>query len=208
MRRMFSEKQIKEMISAGAQSEIAEALEGDISIGGDLSVAGDSSVGGDLSVTGDIAGAEITGDSIIENMSGYSMTQKTMTNFEVEPVYGGMVKNGNKLTMVYFAQITKKASDNNYNDIVWVYVPDDVFAKIYPFTIGAFEDIIASVRTTGLPSSSLGSFITVDALIRKASNRFNVSVRATDANLAVDASCLVRLEFTFLLSDNLIPSGE
>ena len=40
MRRMFSEKQIKEMISAGAQGEIAEALEGDISIGGDLDVAG------------------------------------------------------------------------------------------------------------------------------------------------------------------------
>ena len=40
MRRMFSEKQIKEMISAGAQSEIAEALEGDIHIGGDLSVTG------------------------------------------------------------------------------------------------------------------------------------------------------------------------
>ena len=39
---MFSEKQIKEMISAGAQSEIAEALEGDISIGGDLEVAGDA----------------------------------------------------------------------------------------------------------------------------------------------------------------------
>ena len=37
---MFSEKQIKEMISAGAQSEIAEALEGDISIGGDLEVTG------------------------------------------------------------------------------------------------------------------------------------------------------------------------
>lgn len=32
MRRMFSEKQIKEMISAGAQNEIADALDNDLPI--------------------------------------------------------------------------------------------------------------------------------------------------------------------------------
>ena len=75
MRRMFSEKQIKEMISAGAQSEIAGALEGDVSIGGDLSVAGDIEFTGDLEVGGDLS---ITGDLQAKTLS------QSQPNWELE----------------------------------------------------------------------------------------------------------------------------
>ena len=153
MRRMFSEKQIKEMISAGAQSEIAEALEGDIEIGGDLSVTGDAEVGGDLSVTGDISGDNITGNSIIENMSGYVMARFT-SDMAWDNIYSSIVKNGNKLTLVIFGSLAK--TDDNVKDtadIISIQLPDSVMVKLFPYTI-AGEDRVLSCIKIGFQSSS------------------------------------------------------
>lgn len=194
MRRMFSEKQIKEMISAGAQSEIAEALEGDISIGGDLSV------------TGDIAGADITGDSIIENMSGYSFELIENTGITIEGVYAGCVKNGNKLTFVLAVNLTRTDTVDADVQIGAFAVPDDVWSKLYPTQIGGYpfldvKSIFAFV--------SESSYKELTSYIMKASDKIRFNVNKSPINsLVLNTKYYYRYEATFLLSENLIPSGE
>lgn len=210
MRRMFSEKQIKEMISAGAQSEIAEALEGDISIGGDLSVAGDSSVtgdqsvGGDLSVTGDIAGAEITGDSIIENMSGYSasLNPSGVTDHEITNIYSGCVKNGNKITFVTFLKVNRATgATNNRVALCRFSIPSSIGNKLYPYSISGYTnmlDISKGVAVAGITSNKdIILFVTKG-------NETTIDLSAILDPLTAETDYLIRIEKTFLLSDNLV----
>ena len=205
MRRMFSEKQIKEMISAGAQGEIAEALEGDISIGGDLSVAGDSSVTGDLDVTGDISGNAITANSILQINTGYAGEAKTLSDADSEHIYVGVVQTGNKLTIVDFFSITRTSGSSNVSGIVLnLTIPSEVGAKLYPYTIGENDWLYQEV----VHAFSTGSaYIPASMRIRKNSNT-SLDIIMTLNNTVANTPYFLRFEATFLLSDSLIPSGE
>ena len=103
-------------------------FDGDFEITGDLDVGGDVEITGDLEIKGSLVGAEsqiasavssyisehpfapemlegqdvdcdeLTANSIIEKMSGYTAAAYTETGWTIEPVYVAVVKTGNKIT--------------------------------------------------------------------------------------------------------------
>ena len=161
--------------------------------------SGNITVSGNLTVTGGISGNAVTGDSIIENMSGYSFSkQADDAHITKEIIYAGIVKNGNKLTAVCFAKITPH---DGYSNIIGTFtIPSAVGAKLYPTTIGGqtnklqFGEIFCS--------SSYNAGINCKYWVDKGANTYFYLVLNT-TGLTNETEYLVRFEITFLLSDNL-----
>ena len=118
MRRMFSKKQIEAIAEAVVElNNPALAL---------LSVDdGNILVDGGLTVDG-----PITGDSIIENMSGYSCT---ILDSAITANYVGIVKNGNKLTIVVSGVLAH--TDQSGLIPCQFNIPKAVWDKLYPAQI-------------------------------------------------------------------------
>ena len=177
-----------------------EDVEGDLSVGGDAEVTGDASIGGDLEVTGDIEGDKISGNEIIENMRGYSLDITITEVSELNVIYGGACKNGNKLTLVLFASF-KKPSTTGTKTIARFGVPSEIGAKLYP------TEIITGYQTLEVKNvdcvDSSGNIVPSQLSIYKPNTNavdFNLKVDG----LTADTTYFVRCEITFLLSDNLV----
>ena len=218
MRRMYSEKELQtiihevvgDYIEEGAFDEsIANAVDAyltehpvDITAleGQDISLAtltstGDVDVGGDLDVTGSISGAEI-----VEKMNGYSFDfyGTPAENATITPIYCGVVKNGNKLTLVWFHKVS--VSDTVGTSFAGdFYIPADVLSKLYPVT--ALGSKVLAVGKA-LFFTSLDASIDVNYYISKESNRLALIFRSL-ASLTANTDYYVRVEATFLLSDPL-----
>lgn len=186
----------KYLFTSDAQNVKATIEDADF---GDVALAGDLSVGGDLSVTGNI-----TGDSIIENMTGYSFVPVENSYDDLNVIYAGACKNGNKLTLVMFMTFTYKLPA--FKDVGIFVIPSDIYAKLYPYTL----DNVATLdcRTLDLvkerqsiPSNAYGE-------IFKSSNNAITFSFAVPAGLTADATYAVRYEATFLLSENLVPESQ
>ena len=114
MRRMYSEKELSVLVYQAVGQYIEDgALDESIASAVDAylvehpvditALEGQDIAPKDISATGNI-----TAPSIIENMSGYSMTvSDTTTNVTLTNIYSSMVKNGNKLTIVFFCKIKR-----------------------------------------------------------------------------------------------------
>ena len=217
MRRMYSVKELTKIIGevfdqkieAGAFTEsIADAVDAylvenpvDITAleGQDISLAtltstGDVNVGGDLDVTGEITGAEI-----IEKMSGYSFVPQTKENVTINMVYAGIVKNGNKLTAVAFAEVTRTGDvANDYFRLGDFRVPADVLSKLYPYILSGDNCLssnkLIAVSTQTAYKELLGQIYKYGSI---AMFVFNAS------ELTLNTKYYLRYEVTFLLSDNL-----
>ena len=100
-------------------------------------ITGSASVGGGLDV-----GGEITGGSIIENMSGYRATASSAALQEI--AYAGAVKNGNKLTLVICGIITPDTTflNNGGGTLVNFIIPKEVGDKIIPANI-SWNNVVA-----------------------------------------------------------------
>ena len=221
MRKMFSQNQIINLIQKGINSgeviipqelpATAEASAGQIlALDSDKEpvwddvvdlIAGEDIAPKDISATGNITGA-----SIIENMSGYSMAIASQSADLIDPIYWGICKNGNKLTIVCFQSFTKGSDFSEANpDVLRITIPEEIGEKLYPFNLGA-NNILAEVK---VPLYS-GADASVDKnfRLRKTSNTsLFVDMRGA-TGLTTDTTYYGRLEFTLLLSDNLIPQGE
>ena len=206
MRRMYSEQELTNTIKAVFEAELADgALDENVADAVDAYLVENpvditALEGQDISCNSVDADATITGAEIVEKMSGYSMAVTSQSNYDVEKVYFSAVKNGNKLTVVTALNITKRtgASDNyNYGSIT---IPSAVGAKLYPATLGVYDNIMDNRVIKCL--SNLNSGIDSNAWITKNSNtllRFNINCY----NMVVDTKYYVRYEVTFLLSDDL-----
>lgn len=152
-----------------------------------------------------IAG-NFTADSIIENMSGYSMTPQSVSNLILDNVYGGVVKNGNKLTIAYATKITRTGSiptsPSNHN-LLSIFIPSSVGQKLYP----AFGSLtLARVNVLLTDISVTQNDIIVPFSVFKISNGALNMVCNYQAlgTLVENRQYYARVEVTFLLSDNLI----
>ena len=185
----------------GTSQDLGAIFNGNISISGNITATGTIS-GASGSFT-NLQGTAITGDSIIENMSGYSFAEDTSSaDFETDPVYAGIVKNGNKLTLVYATNITRKESSGSSHSLAYFYVPNAVKDKLYPTTIGGYS-ALSFMKVYAVTSNN--QFIPINVLIIKGGvvpiivqlqgNTFN--------DLPLDEAVYLRVEQTFLLSDNL-----
>lgn len=222
MRRMYSEQELTKIIGevfdakieAGAfDDSISDAvdaylLEHPIDItaleGLDISV-------GSLTATGAISGASasisgnITGGSIIENMSGYSAEILTDQSTLVgEAIYVGAVKNGNKLTLAVAMNLTKTATLSGSKNICDIIVPVSIFAKLYPTAIGGYLGLLDYRAVNGIDED--GQFIDLKTLIFKESTnkvRFGIQSSTIDS-LPLNKKTYIRIEATFLLNASLI----
>lgn len=161
--------------------------------------SGNITVSGNLTVTGGVSGNAITGDSIIENMSGYSFNKSTSSaTTTYDYIYAGIVKNGNKLTAVLALNVTKIS--NAEANIGTFNMPYAVAQKLIPTEIGGLTPFLA--RGTISVFQEDGVQRNVDYYVFKnSSTSFYIAIYTN--NLDVGKKTYVRFEFTFLLSDNL-----
>ena len=187
----------------GTSQDLGAIFNGNISISGNLSVSG--TISGNLS--GNVTGGNITGDNILENMTGYSFTKRenTSTLFRTY-VYCSASKTGNKLTLVYFMsfKITAEQAGNNIQLGTFI-IPKAVGNKIYPYTLDGISNVIANNKIS--IAKNYNTFEDLPMLMFKTVGTSQDAINANLYNvnsLDLDTDYLVRIEHTFLLSDNMV----
>ena len=164
----------------------------------------DAQLASGLALKANLAGANFTGGitspSIIESMSGYSATTFTPATMTIQNTYVGTVKNGNKITFVWFGTLTPTTVESNYKNVIQFNIPADVGAKIYPYSLGAFDNIVYATLVNGY--SNLTTVSDVYFVLRKVANN-NLTLQVRDGNLTANTTYYCRFEATFLLGDNL-----
>lgn len=144
----------------------------------------------------------ITGDEIIENMSGYSFSKGSeTTNLTREFVYAGIVKNGNKITLVIAINLTRTGTVASTAALGKFVLPSDILSKIYPSTIGGYDYV--SVGKYGAWQSDTTSK-DLSIYSQKAADGITFSGNTDPINaLTANTKYYCRIELTILLSDNL-----
>ena len=161
-------------------------------------------VGSLLALKADLAGANFTGPitapNITENMSGYSFHGVASTeDHTVDYVYWSAVKNGNKLTLVWFFDLSYIAGGGEFS-VGRFKIPDELMAKIYPIPFSGNTAVdFKSVQAL----SSVNSATSLNVSIRKYSNGITLFVMNANS-LTANTHYMVRVEETFLLNDSLV----
>lgn len=206
MRRMYSEKQIAELVKNNPQA-VVKALEGQ-----DINVEGITSKGiantGNIANTGDIATiGKITGGEIVENMSGYSYTTPVIKNLTYDPLYVGAVKNGNKLTIVIFGKVNRSGTvENNFFALGTFGIPQEIYDKLVATPLGNQQRAIYSgtVNFFSGPSSPSSKAFIIDKNPAEQDPAIEGYVYGVNT-LTQDTDYQFRIELTFLLGENLVP---
>ena len=183
------------------RSESATEVDGTLSA--DV-IYGATSINSPSGAFDELEGGAITGDSIIENMTGYSFDAVSTPAWT--PVYAGACKNGNKVTFVVFGTFTKQADQGYiYGNFT---IPSDVGSKLYPTTVGSLETVLDNREILVGDLSAIDTFYKVNGLILKTNNttiQFQLRGITSVGNIPDNTQAYFRYESTFLLSDNLIP---
>lgn len=136
----------------------------------------------------------LTGNSIIENMSGYSFTKKENSQFTIS--YAGVVKNGNKITFA-IAGIMNIPAYIDRIDLGYFTIPLSVGKKLFP--IG--NTLFLSYKVVPF-YKAYNSKVDVNVnTIKNSDTKISVSTYPIKLETGIDYS--FRYEITFLLSDNL-----
>lgn len=207
MRRMFSKKQLENLSENVADARIEESID-DGAIKTELDKKLDKtggSITGNLAVSGNVSGDAITGNSIIENMSGYSLTKQSTAGVSKDWIYAGIVKNGNKLTFVGAIQIEREETvSQDYCGLCkFTNLPEDVASKIYPSTIAGLTNGLNIIQV-----SAYRNFASTPANVRIAFSKtaqgdIDVQILSGLQAMTNGYSWYLRFELTLLLSENL-----
>ena len=196
----------------GTSQDLGAIFNGNITISGSLDVTGSASVGGDLNVTGDVicdnldpnyifCNGAISGSEIKERMSGYSFIKTAITGLTKNYHYAGVVKNGDKITFVIFADLTKTGGLSNNFSLGTFTCPLDVMAKIYPVQIGAIN--LVEARKVYL-ASAYNAGITLNGYVEKTGGGSQLAFYLNGGDdMADNTTYACRFELTLLLSDNM-----
>ena len=208
MRRMYSEQELTNVIKAVFDEEvesgvfdepIADYIDEYIS---EHPIDPTAITGLDIAPKDVTASGDITADSIIENMSGYSWALETLTTISITPVYAGVVKNGNKLTFVLFAKCVNTSANNV--SVGKFTIPEDVASKLYPYQVGTTTSVLSQQELEFFPTSDLTlPPVRCTAEFVKSANNVVLNFRRINTNLVASTEYTFRLERTFLLSENL-----
>ena len=202
MRRMYSEQELSRIIKEVFDAEVEAGIFDET-----ISDAVDAYLvehpvditalqGQDVELNSLDADGLITGGEIVEKMSGYSFTQATSdadTTFDYK--YAGVVKNGNKITFVIALEVTKT---NNAEVAIGTFtIPEAVGAKLFP----VFESSVLEYQSKPV----LGEDFTSESIPQYWAKNNNTSIYGAikTNNLTANKAYYVRLEITFLLSENL-----
>lgn len=156
---------------------------------------------GNVNIVGTLNATKVTGDEIVENMSGYTFTPSAdLSKNGITLTYAGAVKNGNKVTFVIAGLFnnTTGLSITPHPDLGNFTVPINIGQKLYPM-IGTTIDV--------KPISFFLNYNTIvqkNMQMRKNNNTtLNFQLISMNKDFNADADYAFRIEETFLLSDNL-----
>lgn len=155
---------------------------------------------GNVNISGTLNATAITGDSIIENMSGYRFDPKVETGLTYEYIYASVCKNGNKLSFAVVANVTKTDNSAILGEIGHFTVPNDVMARLYPTLIGG-SDRLEVKSLDAIDAYNHGERIY--GYVNKGETKIAFGLSGLNA-LTLNTKYFVRYEVTFLLSDNLV----
>ena len=156
---------------------------------------------GNVNVVGTLNATKVTGDEIVENMSGYSFNPSAdLSKNGITLKYTGAVKNGNKVTFV-IAGIFNNAtglSITPHPDLGYFTIPTNIGQKLYPM-IGTMIDV-----------KPISFFLNYNTIVQKnmqmrKTNNYTLNFQLVSMNTGFNANAdyAFRIEETFLLSDNL-----
>lgn len=205
----FNSKEIEVVLATGALSQTisTNSTYSSSQIDSLLSAKADITyVDTQLALKANLAGANFTGDitapSIIENMSGYSFSPVgTPVNTTREFVYAGVVKNGNKLTLVVALNLTNTTgTQDSAVNIGKFAIPSAVMQKLYPVQIGVYNFL--AISKAQLYATHNADPLNINIACEKGTSTIEFTAWKID-NLVQNTKYYLRFEFTFLLSDNL-----
>ena len=164
--------------------------------------SGNITISGNLTVSGGISGNAITGNSIVETMTGYTYSPSTKANITITPDFVGAVKNGNKLTVVWFGTLNRSDTvADGWTMIGALNVPVSVAEKLVPHSIvgmaNSLDDRVINAYNTQTANIALNGHIVKAGTNSLQFVLFNVNT------LELNKDYAVRYEATFLLGDNL-----
>lgn len=154
----------------------------------------------------DIDAGNITGDSIIENMEGYSAAYNSLNTWSITNVYTSAVKNGNKLTLVAACTLRSlSATPDGEFTLVDFTIPESVANKLYNTNIGGVN-LLLNGRTIITFSDSYGNIGSIQYYAAKPTSTKVRFALKNAFNLTFDENTnfYIRLEATFLLSDDIV----
>lgn len=159
---------------------------------------------GNLNINGIITanvvdGLKVTGDEIVEKMSGYGFIPNEVENLSITTIYAGVVKNGNKLTIVQFGKITRTGTIS-FADLGTFFIPSSVADKLNPTPLGVVSGALSSKVISFFDSPQ--SCVDLKTMVRKGTNSV-ISTAYGLGNLTLNTEYQFRIETTFLLSDNM-----
>ena len=151
-----------------------------------------------------IAG-NFTANSIIENMSGYGLENAYNPPAEFVRSYAGIVKNGNKLTLVVSGVYTKSSSQSAWVNCFDFKVPSSISSKIVNDTLDGQS--VASIYRVEFYKTITSTPIVRNLKIVKdyqqIIGQFTSSASMVNSDFETDVPYKYRIEVTFLLSENL-----
>lgn len=189
--------QVNGITSKGIANTGGLANIGDVAISGNLDVQGQDK--------GNITANIISGSEIVERMSGYSFNLADLSAYGVTltNIYTSAVKNGNKLTLVAYIKVNN-ASATTRLSIFSFSVPSAVGAKLYAQTIGGLSNVVAFSKTIAFKGVTSSDVIDARYAIIKYDNA-NFAIQLFFADFDdLNEDYLIRIEQTFLLSDDLV----
>lgn len=200
---LYNADKIEEKLATG------RAITGNSSVSGNLTVGGTTTLTGGIS--GDLKVTALTSDSaeisakkpVVEVMAGYSLTNETKANITNTPLYQGICKNGNKLTIVLFSKLNRSGSvDYDYYNSNTITIPYSLGIKLVPYYLaGGNTSLLFNGKFSAFKDGTDAKevFFTIskssDTLLR--ANFYGINT------LDLNTDYIVRAEVTFLLSENL-----
>lgn len=152
--------------------------------------SGNVSISGNMAVTGKITGAEI-----VEDMTGYTFSKNPNAPFTY--AYAGVCKNGNKITFVIAGVLNTDTPTNIFNAGSFT-LPLAVANKIVPLESGTSQ--VAYIKTVA--SLDYINDVELEGVVVKDSVMV-LGFRLYPRYVTAGTDYKVRIEMTFLLSDNL-----
>lgn len=172
-------------------------------------VVGEKTINNDLTDVLSVDEDKIESDlPFIEKLEGYSFLPLSNEDWSLAPIYSGIAKNGNKLTFVvaFNMQALKDAPSGEFG-VCRFFIPTEIANKLYPVVISGYEFLL-NAKTSAINVNDYTSYIDTGYYIQKALSGENwyiaVAMKFNASSIVNEAKYYQRLEFTFLLSDNLV----
>lgn len=206
----FESEEIQATLSNGALAMISNSVstysKSEIDSTFSTVVYVDNQLAQKANLTGANFTGAITASEITENMSGYSGSITAKANLVNTPIYAGVVKNGNKITIVYFSSLTRTGTISDFILLFNFNIPATVGSRLYPFTISGTSKYL-DFKSVGLIKKSNGTILPVNLGIYKSSDtQINVFGQSGSLDsMEANEEYYIRYEATFLLSDSVAP---